>query len=98
LDRSDGSKPREAIRCYFAHCRRYQYRPIAGGELCARHAMKHQFGDHYLDAVVTNHERFIHAARQGETLEPSFTNLQPILDTAMEAEVKPPGKTMVVDT
>lgn len=53
-----------------------------------------------LGPVETNYERFIRAIRQGDTLEPSFahaTNLQRILDTAMEADVKPPGKTVVVD-
>lgn len=53
-----------------------------------------------LTPVETNYERFIRAVRQGETLEPSFVhaaNLQRILDKAMEADVEPPGKTVVVN-
>ncbi len=54
-----------------------------------------------LGAVESNYERFIRAIRQGETLEPSFVhaaNLQAILDRAMEADVVPPGETVVVNT
>lgn len=53
-----------------------------------------------LSPVESNYERFIRALRQGETLEPSFAyaaNLQRILDKAIEAEVVPTGKTVVVD-
>jgi hypothetical protein len=53
-----------------------------------------------LTPVASNHDRFVQALRQGETLEPSFAhaaNLQRILDKAMEADVVPPGQTVVVD-
>ena len=53
-----------------------------------------------LTPVESNYERFIRAIRQGETLEPSFahaTNLQRILDKAIEAEIAPAGQTVVVD-
>lgn len=53
-----------------------------------------------LTQVETNYERFIRAVRQGETLEPSFAhaaNLQRILDKALEAEIVPPGETVVVN-
>jgi predicted dehydrogenase len=53
-----------------------------------------------LTPVETNYERFIRAVRTGETLEPSFAhaaNLQRILDKAMEAEIAPPGQTVVVN-
>jgi predicted dehydrogenase len=53
-----------------------------------------------LTPVETNYERFIRAVRQGETLEPSFahaTNLQRILDKALEAEIVPPGETVVIN-
>jgi predicted dehydrogenase len=54
-----------------------------------------------LPVVESNYERFIRAIRQGETLEPSFAhaaNLQRILDSAMEADTAPPGRTVVVNT
>lgn len=53
-----------------------------------------------LQPVETNYERFIRAIRQGETLEPSFahaTNLQRILDKALEADTGLPGETVVVN-
>jgi predicted dehydrogenase len=53
-----------------------------------------------LTPVESNYERFIRALRQGETLEPSFAHaatLQRILDKALEADVAPPGTTVVVD-
>lgn len=54
-----------------------------------------------LSPVETNYERFIRAIRQGQTLEPSFAhaaNLQRILDKALEADIAPPGETVVVNT
>jgi hypothetical protein len=53
-----------------------------------------------LTPVASNYDRFVQALRQGETFEPSFAhaaNLQRILDKAMEADVVPPGQTVVVD-
>lgn len=53
-----------------------------------------------LTPVESNYERFIRAIREGATLEPSFAhaaNLQRILDKAMEADVAPPGTTVVLD-
>jgi predicted dehydrogenase len=54
-----------------------------------------------LSSVETNYERFIRAIREGKTLEPSFahaTNLQRILDKALEADTAPPGETVVINT
>ncbi len=45
-----------------------------------------------VDPVPTNYERFIHAVRQGRTLEPSFrhaANLQRLLDKALECGTSP---------
>jgi predicted dehydrogenase len=67
------------------------------GEDVETHTWKH----FPLTPVETNYERFIRAIRQGETLEPSFAhaaNLQRILDKALEAEIVPPGETVVVNT
>lgn len=53
-----------------------------------------------LKSTETNYERFVRALRHGEQLEPSFAhaaNLQRILDKAIEAEVAPAGKTVVVE-
>ncbi len=71
-------------------------------QVCLNEDVETQTWRHFpLSSVETNYERFIRAIREGKTLEPSFahaTNLQRILDKALEADTAPPGETVVVNT